>query len=81
MATVDEVLQAAMSLNDQQRQLVADLLWGSVDVASPLHHDDEERAAITAELRQAWDDYQSGVEIARPWSELKERLLRDEDRE
>ena len=64
MATVDEVLQAALSLNEQQRQLVADLMWGSVDVASPLLQDDEQHAAITAELRQAWHEYQAGNEVA-----------------
>lgn len=81
MASVDEILEAALALDEQQRQLVADLLWGSVDATSHLPHDDAQRAEITAELRETWNAYQSGHEAAHPWTELKQRLLQDRDGE
>ena len=34
-------------------------------------HDEEECAAITAELPQAWNDYQAGKEVAHPVAGLK----------
>ena len=77
MATVEEVLQAALTLGEEDRELVAELIWGSVHADAPLRFSDEERAAVTEELRQAEAEFKSGADKGEPWPEIRDRMLRD----
>jgi putative addiction module component (TIGR02574 family) len=74
MATVDEVLQAALTLDEAEREVVAELIWASVPADAPLRLEENERAAIAEELRRNWADFEAGSETADSWENVKKRL-------
>jgi putative addiction module component (TIGR02574 family) len=75
MATVDEVMQAAMTLTENQRLLVAELLWGSIPSDSPLQLEPSDEAALNQQFLDSWQDYQAGRDTGRSWEDVKQQLL------